>query len=204
LGVVEAIAGQTRAAVEFQGKANHAGTTPMHLRRDALAAAAEWIGGVEQMARSTPGLVATVGGLTAEPGVSNVIVGRAAATLDVRHAVDAVRREAVSRAFADAFKIAARRELQCATRMVQEHPGAQMDPKLTALVERCVRAAGYPIHRMMSGAGHDAMIIAPRYPAAMLFVRSPGGISHHPDEIVCEGDVAAALAAGEKILEHWS
>ena len=79
-----------------------------------------------------------------------------------------------------------------------------MDPQLTELVERSVCSAGYPVHRMSSGAGHDAMIVAQRYPAAMLFLRSPGGISHHPEETVREDDVAAALAAGQRILECWS
>jgi allantoate deiminase len=204
LGVVDAIAGQTRAVVEFQGKANHAGTTPMLLRRDAVATAAEWILFVEQMGRNTAGLVATVGALTVEPSVSNVIAGRVTAALDVRHAADAVRRESVSRAFTAAFDIAARRRLQCATRIIQDHAAAPMDADLTALVESSVRAAGQSVYRMISGAGHDAMIIAQRHPAAMLFVRSPGGISHHPDESVREHDVSAALAVGKKILEHWS
>jgi allantoate deiminase len=204
LGVVTAIAGQTRAAIEFHGKANHAGTTPMNLRRDALAAAAEWIGAVEQLARNTPGLVATVGSLTAEPGASNVIAGRTVATLDIRHAADATRREAVDRAFTKAFDIAAKRGIQCATRLVLEQPAAPMDAQFTALVERAVRTTGLPVHRMVSGAGHDAMIISQRYPSAMLFLRSPGGISHHPDETVREEDVAAALAVGLNILENWS
>ena len=204
LGVVTAIAGQTRAVVEFHGKANHAGTTPMHLRRDALAAAAEWITAVEQAARNTPGLLATVGGLTAEPGAANVIAGRTVATLDIRHATDAARREAVDRAFTKAFDIAAGRGIQCATRLVMEQAATPMDAKLTALVERAVRTTGHPVHRMVSGAGHDAMIIGQRYPSAMLFLRSPGGISHHPDETVLEEDVAAALAVGLNILENWS
>ncbi len=204
LGVVEAIAGQTRAIVEFQGMANHAGTTPMHLRRDALATAAEWVGAVEQLGRNTPGMVATVGELTVEPGVSNVIAGRATATLDLRHAADGVRRDAVNRAFTSAFDIAAKRGVQCATRMIQDHPATPMDPDLTSLLEGSVVAAGHSVHRMTSGAGHDAMIIAPRYPAAMLFLRSPGGISHHPDETVQVDDVAAALATGQKFLERWA
>ena len=204
VGVVEAIAGQTRAVVEFQGKANHAGTTPMLLRRDAVATAAEWTLFVEQMGRNTAGLVATVGALTVEPSVSNVIAGRVTASLDIRHAADAVRRECASRAFTAAFDIAGRRGLQCATRMIQDHAAAPMDTELTALVESSVRAAGQSVYRMISGAGHDAMIIAQRHPAAMLFVRSPGGISHHPDECVREHDVAAALAVGKKILDHWS
>src|SRR5262249_15999445 len=105
LGVVEAIAGQTRAILEFRGKANHAGTTPMHLRRDALAAAAEWIVAVEEVAMKTDGLRATVGGLAVDPGASNVIAGRATATLDIRHALDGTRRCAVDCAYAAAFEI---------------------------------------------------------------------------------------------------
>jgi allantoate deiminase len=88
--------------------------------------------------------------------------------------------------------------------MIQDNAAAPLDAPLTALVESSVRAAGQSVYRMISGAGHDAMIIARRYPAAMLFLRSPGGISHHPDESVRELDVAAALTVGRKILEHWS
>ncbi len=94
IGVVEAIAGQSRMKFTFEGAANHAGTTPMHLRRDALAAAAEWIVSVEQEARSVPGLVATVGRIEATPGAGNVIAGRVVCSLDIRHANDAVRRHA--------------------------------------------------------------------------------------------------------------
>src|SRR6185436_1022954 len=96
LGVVEAIAGQSRMELRFSGQANHAGTTPMHLRKDALAAAAEWIGLVEDEALETPGLVATVGEIVALPGAGNVIAGEARASLDVRHSVDEVRSRVVS------------------------------------------------------------------------------------------------------------
>ncbi|MCU1233378.1 MAG: amidase, hydantoinase/carbamoylase family [Candidatus Solibacter sp.] len=203
LGVVSAIAGQTRGVVEFYGKANHAGTTPMELRRDALATAAEWIGAVEKLAARTPELLATVGSLTVEPGASNVIAGRATASLDIRHAVDGIRRAAVDRAFTAAFDIAAGRGVQCATRVLLDQASVPMDPALTGIVERAVRDAGCPVHRMISGAGHDAMIVAQRFPTAMLFVRSPGGISHHPDEIVRAADVASALSVGRRILECW-
>ncbi|HXB62488.1 MAG TPA: Zn-dependent hydrolase, partial [Acidobacteriaceae bacterium] len=91
LGVVEAIAGQTRMEFVFTGKANHAGTTPMHLRKDALMAAAAWMLAVETYARGVDGLVATIGRVTAAPGAVNVIAGEASVTLDVRHAKDSVR-----------------------------------------------------------------------------------------------------------------
>ena len=88
LGVVEALVGQTRMELIFTGQANHAGTTPMHLRHDAMAAAAEWIVAVEDYARSHDGLVATVGKVEASPGAGNVIAGSVTASLDVRHADD--------------------------------------------------------------------------------------------------------------------
>src|SRR5207245_8308544 len=97
VGVVEAIAGQSRIEIRFQGKTNHAGTTPMHLRRDALPAASEWILEVEREASATPGLVATVGHIAAIPGAANVIPGEVRAMLDVRHANDLVRTTAAGR-----------------------------------------------------------------------------------------------------------
>jgi len=95
LGVVTSIAGQSRLEVKFEGKSNHAGTTPMHLRRDALAGAAEWIGAVEREAVAVPSLVATVGKIEAEPGAGNVIAGSVRMSLDVRHTKDEVRAGAV-------------------------------------------------------------------------------------------------------------
>ena len=91
LGVVEAIAGQSRYELTFHGKANHAGTSPMHLRQDALAGAAEWITAVERHAQATAGLVATVGRVEALPGATNVIPGEVRVSLDIRHASDPVR-----------------------------------------------------------------------------------------------------------------
>jgi allantoate deiminase len=204
LGIVDAIAGQSRAAVEFHGHANHAGTTPMHLRRDALAAAAEWVAAVEQAAMNTPGLVATVGKLEVEPGASNVIAGVARATLDVRHAADAVRCAAVRQLRAAALEMGAKRGVKVDWQMRMEQPAVAMDINATGALERAIARAGFPVHRMVSGAGHDAMIMARRFPAAMLFVRSPGGVSHHPDETVLVEDVAAALKVGAHFLEHYA
>lgn len=202
LGIVDVIVGQTRVEVVFTGTAGHAGTTPMSGRRDALACAAEWIGVAEREALATPGLVATVGRIEAQPGASNVIAGRSSATLDLRHADDAVRREAVDRLAVRAREIAARRGLDVAWLMRLDQPAVAMDRTLVATLERAVRRAGVPVHRLPSGAGHDAMIMATRMPAAMLFLRSPGGISHHPDESVIEDDVAAALEAGRYFLDE--
>ena len=202
LGIVETIAGQSRLDVLFEGHANHAGTTPMNLRHDALAGASEWIGAVEREARSVPGSVATVGRVSVSPGASNVIPGSAATSLDVRHAADAVRRELVTRLLRCAEQIAASRCLTVSWEQRLDQAAVAMDSVLVESLERAVASTGRPVHRMPSGAGHDAMIVARRMPAAMLFLRSPGGISHHPDEAVLTEDVDAALEVGMRFLEE--
>jgi allantoate deiminase len=202
LGVVDAISGQSRLDVLFEGQANHTGTTPMNLRRDALAGAAEWITAVEHEARSVPGAVATVGRVNVSPGAGNVIPGSAATGLDVRHADDAVRHDLVARLLSYAERIAASRCLTVSWERRLDQPAVAMDSDLVRMLERAVASAGRPIHRMASGAGHDAMIVARWMPAAMLFLRSPGGISHHPDETVLAEDVGAALEVGTRFLEQ--
>jgi allantoate deiminase len=202
LGVVEAIAGQSRLDVHFEGKANHAGTTPMNLRRDALAGASEWIVAVEREARATPGAVATVGRMSVSPGAGNVVPGSVTASLDVRHAEDAVRHDLVARLLERAGQIAKGRCLTVSSEQRLDQPSVAMDSDLVQMLERAVTITGRPLHRMASGAGHDAMIVARRMPAAMLFLRSPGGISHHPDETVLAEDVGAALDVGMRFLEQ--
>jgi allantoate deiminase len=202
LGVVEAIAGQSRFDVLFEGKANHAGTTPMHLRRDALAGAAEWIGVVEREASSIPGAVATVGRAAVSPGAGNVIPGSVEASLDVRHVDDAIRHGLVARLLGRAEQIAKARCLTVSNDQRLDQPAVAMDSALTQMLESAVANSGHPVHRMASGAGHDAMIVARQMPAAMLFLRSPGGISHHPDETVLAEDVGAALEVGMYFLEQ--
>jgi allantoate deiminase len=201
LSLVEGIAGQSRFSVTFEGAANHAGTTPMDLRRDALAGAAEWILDVEQHAGASPGLTATVGQIEARPGAGNVIAGSATASLDVRHADDAVRRGMVAWLMARATEIASRRGLSVSHRKLSSQDTVSMSDSLNRMLEQAVRECGFKAHRMFSGAVHDAMILARRVPSAMLFLRTPGGISHHPDETIRVEDVAAALAAGRRFLE---
>jgi allantoate deiminase len=200
LGVVSRIVGQTRLSVEFAGQANHAGTTPMLLRRDALAGAAEWIAAVEDFARRTEGLVATVGTIALEPNATNVIPGKARVSLDIRHGLDAERESAVEELLAKARAVAERRGLTLACPRRMNEPAVPMDERLTAYLEEAVEAAGYEAQTLSSGAGHDAMVMATRLPAAMLFLRSPGGISHHPAEAVREEDVESALHVGRKFL----
>jgi allantoate deiminase len=202
LGVVEAIAGQSRLRFTFNGQTNHAGTTPMHLRRDALSGAAEWIREVEKKAQSTDALVATVGSLEVEPGASNIIPGLVCATLDVRHADDSVRESAVQHLQHSAHAVARARQLSVSSEQFLDQTAVAMDSSLTQALERAITRAGHRVHRMTSGAGHDAMIIARRMPTAMLFLRSPAGVSHDSAESVLEEDVAAALMAALYFLEE--
>jgi allantoate deiminase len=203
LGLVEVIAGQTRGQMRFAGSANHAGTTPMHLRRDAMAAVAEWIGEVERYARATRGLVATVGRVEILPGAGNVIAGEVKASLDVRHADDAVRQAAMEQLIRAADSIAEQRGVRVDWDGQLDQGAVAMDMALTKILENASDDAGVVPYRMTSGAGHDAMVIAERIPAAMLFLRSPGGVSHHPDETVRQEDVQAALAAGLAFLKRF-
>jgi allantoate deiminase len=200
VAAVTGIVGQTRLTLTFTGHANHSGTTPMHLRRDALAGAAEWISAVEALAQSTQGLAATVGRIGVKPNVGNVVAGVARASLDVRHAHDGARLAAVQELLDRASAIAARRGLSLEYTDQFEQPAVPMDERLTALMGAAIEAAGYPLKTMPSGAGHDAIVMADKLPTAMLFLRSPGGISHHPAESVREEDLEAALHVGREFL----
>ena len=200
LGVVEAIVGQNRLEFIFSGQTNHAGTTPMSLRRDALAAVAEWIVAVENLARRTANLVATVGFVEAKPGATNVIAGEVRATLDIRHASDRTRTESLDELIRQAEAIAARRGVTVKWRTLLAQNAVAMDPFLTEQIEQAVQKAGCEPHRMASGAGHDAMILAARVPATIIFLRTPGGISHDPAESAHLDDVAKALECGHHLL----
>jgi len=200
VAAVSAIAGQTRLSLTFTGQANHAGTTPMHLRRDALAAAAEWITAVETLAQKTDGLMATVGKLRVEPDVGNVVPGAAQASLDVRHPHDATRLAAVEELLAKATAIAARRRLTLNRTDLLNQPAVPMDERLTSFLEDAIDGAGFSRKTMPCGAGHDAMVMSGSMLATMLLLRSPGGISHHPAETVLQEDVEACLHVGREFL----
>ena len=202
LAVVEVVSGQSRAEVTFEGAAGHAGTTPMNMRKDALACAAAWIAEVEREALTTSGLVATVGRVAIEPGAVNVVPGRAVLSLDVRHPDDRIRSAAVERLSKAADDIAHRRGLNSTWASRLDQPSVAMDPDVVVMLDTALQQLGVPVHRMSSGAGHDAMILAPTIPAGLLFVRCEGGISHHPAENVREDDVALALEAGLKFLDQ--
>ncbi|NKJ41960.1 allantoate amidohydrolase [Novosphingobium sp. SG720] len=195
LGVVTGIAAQLRYEVDVAGLAGHAGTSAMPLRRDALAGAAEMILAIERIAQADASdLVATVGRIEALPGAANVIAGQVRFTIDVRAGEAARRDRAAEAILADLAVIAARRGLSLSHRLVHDLPPSPCDPALMDSLEAALVATGHPAHRLVSGAGHDAMIMAALCPTAMLFIRCREGISHNPAEHVEAQDVAAALA----------
>jgi allantoate deiminase len=193
VGVVTAIAGATRAEVRLTGAAGHAGTVPMDARRDAACALAELVLAVEAVGRERPGLVATVGRLEALPGAPNVIPGAASASIDVRHADDAVREEAVGALRERAAAIGAARGVEVAWEPRMATPAAAMDQGLAGALAGAVRQRGLPLVELPSGAGHDAVALASITGTAMLFVRCAGGVSHHPAESVEPADAQVAL-----------
>jgi allantoate deiminase len=200
VAVVEAIAGQSRLWFSFEGKAGHAGTLPMEQRHDALTGAAEVALEVERRARSIKGLVATVGCIGVKPGAVNVVPGSAALSLDVRHADDSVREEAVAILRRYAEGVAGRRGLLFQVDQEEHHPAVLADPQLTEQLAQAVHMSGYRPVRLVSGAGHDAAVMASLAPMTMLFMRSPGGVSHHPDEAVRGEDVRVALEVMVRFL----
>jgi len=196
LAAVTAINGATRMRVGVTGVAGHAGTVPMKLRRDALAAAAGMVLAVETVgAEAGPDLVATVGRLEALPGAPNVIPGEVRFTVDVSSPSDTTRARAVKRIVAALKDIAAARRVKLATEIYYDAPAAAMDARVVEAVAAAIAATGHtPLH-LASGAGHDAMAIAPHWPAAMMFVRCKDGISHHPDESITTSDADVAIRA---------
>jgi hydantoinase/carbamoylase family amidase len=193
LGIVTSIAGGSRTLVEVTGLAGHAGTVPMGLRRDALAGAAEMILAAESIAAGMPGTVATVGRIEARPGAINVIPGEAKFSLDARAGEDGLRHALEARLLAAFREIAARRNLEAAFTPMLDLKAALCAPWLMDQLAASLARLGVAHRRLPSGAGHDAMAIAPVADIAMLFVRcGNGGISHHPDETMTAADAALA------------
>ncbi|WP_183625682.1 allantoate amidohydrolase [Novosphingobium sediminicola] len=195
LGVVTGIAAQLRYGMVVRGLAGHAGTSSMPLRRDALAGAAEMVLAVEAIARADESdLVATVGRIEALPGAANVIAGEVRFTLDVR-AGDAGRRNRAAEEILDALvDIADARGLDFEFERVHDLPASPCDGRLMDWLEEALVENGHPARRLVSGAGHDAMVMAQLCPTAMLFIRCRDGISHNPAEYVEPADAEAALA----------
>jgi allantoate deiminase len=196
LGVVSSCPGRIIVDVELRGAANHAGTTPMALRADALAAAAEVVLAVEQLAVSGAVQVATTGLAHVEPAVRNVVPGFARLGIDIRDGDDA-RLTAAGQQLASAIEeVGQRRGVK--TVIIAKHAAAAVacDPGVQAAIGRAAAALGQPIRAMPSGAGHDAQIIASLGPVGMIFVPSVGGRSHCPQETTDPAD----LVLGSEML----
>lgn len=193
LGIVTAIAGATRMAVTVEGMAGHAGTVPMGLRRDALAAAAEMVLAIEAIAHAEPDLVATVGQIEAKPGAVNVVPGAARFTIDVRSPKDEIRKAAEHEIKKRLGAIARRRNVAVALGRTHDAPATPCNAKLIQALEAALEEARIKPRKLVSGAGHDAMAVAALCPVAMMFVRCKGGISHNPAESISVEDADAAV-----------
>jgi len=197
IGVVTAIVGQKRFIVKVYGEANHAGTTPMSMRKDPCAGAAEMIVGLERMAAEAGDpLVATVGRLELTPNTPNVIPGAVTFTIDVRHADEAALTAFGERVTNLVRDVAARRGLRAESSLWVDTLPAPMHPALFGSMERICGELGLSHRLMVSGAGHDAQMLQTICPSAMLFVPSRLGVSHSPDEY----SSPEALENGLKVL----
>lgn len=203
LGNVTGIAAQKRFAITVAGRAGHAGTTTMALRSDALTAAAEMVLAAERAARNGgESCVATVGMMTVAPGAANVIPGEVRLTLDVRAGDNAVCATLASEILADFGSIASARDVTLHIDSLHDLAASPCDADLMQMMDEALVAEGLPPHRLMSGAGHDAMIMSALCPTAMLFIRCQGGVSHNPAESVSAEDSEIAGRVMLRFIER--
>ena len=203
LGVVTSINGSVRYVGAIIGMASHAGTTPMNSRRDAATAAAELALFIEQRASTQPHLVATMGMLEVPNGSINVVPGRCKFSLDIRATTNEVRDACAQDVRAELQRICTRRGVHFQLEQTMSVPAAPSAPAWQQRWERAVQALGLPLHRMPSGAGHDAMKLHEVMPQAMLFMRGlNAGISHNPLESVTNDDTELAVQAFINLLQQ--
>ena len=196
VGVVTGIAGPVWLRLSFAGEAGHAGTTPMGTRRDALAAAAEVVGVIEEEASATGSTVGTVGQIGAGPGGINIIPGRAGISLDLRDIDEAVRDRVEGRTRERAGEVCNRRGIDLSFEDLQRLPPAPCSEEIRAAITAACEGEGIRSYPLPSGAGHDGMHVAELCPMGMIFVRSRDGISHNPKEWSSQED----CEAGCKVL----
>lgn len=201
LGVVTSIAGARRFTVDVTGYAGHAGTVPMHMRKDALVGAALGVELIERIACER-GVVATVGQLECWPGAVNVIPGRARFSLDIRSGDDDLRDQTFTQIQLAFFELCKARQLTCDWTEIHNAPAVLCADWIQDVQVDVLQSMWLEPKRLMSGAGHDAMAMAAIADVAMLFVRCKGGVSHHPDESVTVEDVALTIEALIKTLQH--
>lgn len=204
LGVVTAIAGASRLAVEVSGMAGHAGTVPMALRQDALTAASEMILAIERVGRSTEDIVTTVGRIEALPGAVNVVPGGARFTIDIRSPSDARLSAAIAAIRQELESIARNRKVGVRLAPAYAERAATCAPWMVEQLAAAVARSGVAPRRLPSGAGHDGLAMVALCPIGMLFIRCAGGISHHPAEAILTEDVEIAIGVLLDFLRHFA
>jgi len=200
LGIVTSVAGARRFKIDVEGYAGHAGTVPMHMRKDALLGAANAVILIEKIAIQL-GVVATVGQIECGPGAVNVIPGRARFSLDIRSGDDILRDQALDKIQQEFAWLCAERELTAHWTEIHNASAVGSAHWLQDVQSQVLVDMELEPVRLMSGAGHDAMAIADITDVAMYFVRCKGGVSHHPDESVMVEDVALAIDALSRTLQ---
>jgi allantoate deiminase len=203
VGVVTAISGASRYAIEIEGEAGHAGTVPMGLRRDALTAAADCVLEIERICSRTRGLVGTVGKLETFPGAVNVVPGKVKFTIDIRSPHDSVREEAAMEAFSAIAKIGERRNVKVSATRTHEGRTAPCASWLMEQMAEAVEAEGLTVRELPSGAGHDGMAMIELTDIAMLFIRCTRGISHNPAEAITLEDAAIGSRVFLRFIENF-
>jgi allantoate deiminase len=203
IGVVSAINGATRFHAQVEGVAGHAGAVPMHLRTDALTAAAEMVLMIEARAAGEDDLVATVGRLIVEPNAVNVIPGEVRFSIDIRSPSNIQRTRAVVDISKELDVIAARRKVKLTLVHTHEAAAYVCDAGVVAGLKASVARLGVPVRVLPSGAGHDTMVMGSLCPAGMLFLRCKGGVSHSPAELITTEDAEIGLAALMDFVRHF-
>lgn len=203
VGVVTAINGANRFIVEIGGMAGHAGTVPMNLRQDALAAAAECVLAIEKRCGLFPELVGTVGNIEVQPGATNVIPGKAVFTIDIRSPRDPERLAAAADVKAAIQSICERRGVKANIKQTHEGRTAACAPWLMDQIGQAIAAENLPVRQLPSGAGHDGMAVIELSDIGMLFVRCKGGISHNPAEAIMLEDAEISSRVFLRFIENF-
>jgi allantoate deiminase len=203
VGVVSAITGIERHKVHITGKAGHAGTTPMHLRQDALLAATEVVRAVNDLCQNTDDLVGVVGELNVTPNAVNVIPSKVELTIELRSPVTRIRESARQQLLAQLHEQIVKHGCQWTHERLYEQQEVDCSPAIQKQLTSAITARGWQPHTLFSGAGHDGLAMARCTPIGMLFVRCTDGLSHHPDEAITETDADAAAEVVKQALLNW-
>ena len=200
VGVVTSIAGQCRLGMTFNGEAGHAGTVPMHMRKDALTCAAEFILETEKYAANNKAVAATVGKVHIINSASNVIPGEVICSLDLRSAEGTQLSTAYTALKKIAEDLCEKRQIVLEWNLIQQTTPVTCDVQMNKLLMESVMDCGYEPVAIVSGAGHDAVPVSKVSPVAMLFVKCFKGISHNPAEDVAVDDIAAAISVSDNFI----